>query len=61
MTCRPHLNPQKYNFHDHPKYTSDWKSFPFGEVTMKQFFDDATYSEKEFFYQYGLNKNRSSE
>lgn len=55
------MNPQKYNFHDHPKYTSDWKSFPFGEVTMKQFFDDATYSEKEFFYQYGLNKNRSSE
>lgn len=52
---------KNYNLHEHPKYTSDWKSFPFGQVSMREFFDEATYKQNEFFYQYGLSKNRSSE
>ncbi|TMW44643.1 hypothetical protein DOY81_010277, partial [Sarcophaga bullata] len=42
---------------EHPKYSSCWSNFPYGEVDLTEFFMNSTFNESETFAenQYGLN------
>ncbi|XP_030383578.1 degenerin del-1 [Scaptodrosophila lebanonensis] len=39
----------------HPRYATCWQDYPFGEVELKEFFENGTYSKEETFIMYGLN------
>ncbi|TDG45430.1 hypothetical protein AWZ03_008196 [Drosophila navojoa] len=44
----------------HPKFATCWMDYPFGEVSFEDFFNNATFSQEETFYSYGLNGEKSN-
>ncbi|XP_043864774.1 acid-sensing ion channel 4-A isoform X2 [Drosophila mojavensis] len=44
----------------HPKFATCWMDYPFGELSFEDFFNNATFSQEETFYSYGLNGERSN-
>ncbi|XP_046619269.1 acid-sensing ion channel 2 [Neodiprion virginianus] len=46
---------QKYGLGASPRYTSEWRNFPWGDVTLEQLYSEATYPAEEVFLLYGLN------
>ncbi|KAH8248941.1 hypothetical protein KR032_004404 [Drosophila birchii] len=44
----------------HPKYATCWMNYPFGEVSLDEFFENGTYDMSDTFIMYGLNGNANN-
>ncbi|XP_073956071.1 uncharacterized protein isoform X2 [Choristoneura fumiferana] len=46
---------EEYGLYSHPRFTSVWRNFNFSRTTLDELWEDITYTEDEFFVQYGLD------
>ncbi|XP_037711423.1 uncharacterized protein LOC119548315 [Drosophila subpulchrella] len=44
----------------HPKYATCWMNYPFGEISLEEFFENSTHDMGDTFVFYGLNENPSN-
>lgn len=50
-----------YNLSTHPRYTSNWRRFRFGEHDLDAVFENVTYTADDMFIIYGLDQSADSE
>lgn len=50
----------KYNMSTETSSTSSWRNFPFGSITLSEYFQEATFSRDEIFTQYSLKGLRDN-